>query len=226
MSGANRTKTSVGGRGAKSTQSPWKLIGVAGVVLAVVIGVVYVAGSWFGPKVDAVIADRLEHYPEPSEVELARVHVPIGTRIEYATDPPVWGPHYPSVLPAGRVYDQSGWMIELNSFEPGLGQRALIDPSLLLGFLVHNLEHGHIVAYYDPRELSDEDMAKLHDLIARNQGRRNSFGAVYGAVLAVPRTDPEHPLILTAWEYILRLDHYEDEAVEAFVEAFRQTRHL
>jgi hypothetical protein len=120
-----------------------------------------------------------------------RDHVPDGTEIQYDTDPPTSGPHY------------ARWA------QPGLYRE-----DIPAGLLVHNLEHGHIVIYYSPSLLSNEAAAKLTDLTDRYTGD-------WEAVLALPRQDSEFELILTAWNHKLELEEYDEELVDAFVDAYR-----
>lgn len=56
----------------------------------------------------------------------SRRHVPPGTHVRYATDPPVCGPHYATVV------------------KPGLYTEEQVPEEL-----VHALEYGNVVIYYD-----------------------------------------------------------------------------
>lgn len=124
----------------------------------------------------------------PSE---GSTHVPQGTRISYRTDPPTSGPHYD--VPA----------------DPGF-----YDVPPLAGNLVHSLEHGIVVIYYDPDRLESAALAHVRELTERYQDR-------WAGVIAVPRVDEKYPLILTAWRHRLRLQAYDAAAVDAFVDRFR-----
>src|SRR6185369_4191590 len=53
-------------------------------------------------------------------------HVPVGTVITYNTDPPTSGNHYPDPQPGG-----------------------FYATPIAPGFLVHTMEHGGIIIYYD-----------------------------------------------------------------------------
>lgn len=119
-------------------------------------------------------------------------HVPLGTPVRYLSDPPTSGPHYDGVAQPGFYRDRV--------------------PSY--GYLVHNLEHGHVVIYYHPERLRPEELAYLQELTRRYPGR-------WDAVLAVPRRDERHVLILTAWRHMQRLGRFDRAAVEAFVDRFR-----
>lgn len=119
-------------------------------------------------------------------------HVPIGSEVAYRTDPPTSGPHYDQVARPGFYRERA--------------------PAS--GFLVHNLEHGHVILYYNRQLLTAEELAYLESLTHRYPG-------TWDAVLAVPRDDPEHVLILTAWQHRQRLRTFDRAAVEAFVDRFR-----
>ncbi|HEX6988527.1 MAG TPA: DUF3105 domain-containing protein, partial [Bacillota bacterium] len=82
------------------------------------------------------------------------------------------------------------------------------------GHLVHNLEHGHIVIYYDPDRTSQEALDHVRDLTERYRGS-------WDAVVAVPRRQEPYELILTAWQHMLRLETFDRERVDAFVDRFR-----
>jgi hypothetical protein len=75
----------------------------------------------------------------------AQQHVPEGTAIDYTDAPPAFGQHYPVWEPMKR---------KLYSVEDR--------PDL--GYLVHNLEHGFTIMWYD--ETIADDAAKMVDLKA------------------------------------------------------------
>ena len=120
-----------------------------------------------------------------------RQHIPEGTRAQYRTDPPASGPHY------------DAW-----------AQPDFYRQPLPYELLVHNLEHGHVVIYYDPERTPPEAREHLQRLTRQ-------YRAMWDAVVAVPRPDPQHVLVLTAWRRMLRLSQYDPRLVDAFVEAYR-----
>ncbi len=157
-----------------------------------------VAGAWWqlgGPRPSAgeprggsqARAEPVERFASEGHA-----HIPVGASATYGTDPPTSGPHYDGVALPGLYRDRA--------------------PAP--GFLVHNLEHGHVVIYYDPQRLAPEGMAYLEELTQRHQG-------TWDAVLAVPRPDPEYVLILTAWQHRQRLRGFDRAAVDAFLNRFR-----
>lgn len=122
-----------------------------------------------------------------------RNHVPSDRDVQYAQDPPLSGTHYGDWVRAG-FYNQT----------PPLGN------------LVHSLEHGHVVVYYDPAAMTAADRRALEALAANHTSRWESV-----VVAPNPNENPAAPYVLTAWQVRLRLDEYDPERVDAFLDAFR-----
>jgi hypothetical protein len=80
--------------------------------------------------------------------------------------------------------------------------------------LVHALEHGNIVIYYNQTKLSADEMDALTKLTGKYKGQ-------WDGIVAVPRSDETHAIILTAWEKRLRLAKWDQATIEKFVDAFR-----
>jgi len=78
------------------------------------------------------------------------------------------------------------------------------------GYLVHSLEHGSVVVYYDPAQLSPEIEKSLRAFV-----KANSDPEV--GIVAVPDTDFKYPFIFTAWDKMLKLDKYDPRVVRAFL---------
>ncbi len=78
--------------------------------------------------------------------------------------------------------------------------------------LVHSVEHGHIVVYYeDPGE---DAVALLKDWAALYDGP-------FQGMLAVPSSGLGAAVVLTAWRRELRLQAFDAPAAAAFIDAFR-----
>jgi len=118
-----------------------------------------------------------------------RDHVATGSVIEYSTSPPTSGQHYDRPSSAG-FYTET--------------------PQL--GHLVHSLEHGAIVIYYDPATLSDSAKQDLQDLA---QTHTESWKGV--VVAPNPNENPESAYVLTAWTHMLRMDSYDEDVVDSFL---------
>ncbi len=148
------------------------------------VAVIVLLGYWGSRQSPASPLE--EQFPVEGEA-----HVAPGTKIPYKTDPPTSGNHSSSTA------------------EPKF-YTTPVPPELL----VHNLEHGNIVIYYDESRLNADDILKIRSLTDRYRGP-------FDAVLAVPRSDPAHLLILTAWTRMLKLTRYDPEAVARFVDRYR-----
>lgn len=116
-------------------------------------------------------------------------HVAAGTEIEYQRIPPTSGTHYPTTVEAG-LYDQT----------PPLGA------------LVHSLEHGAVVIYYDPGGIDQATEDSLEAFASTHTGTWLSV-----IVVPMPEEGPNAPVVLTAWRHSLRIDDYEPETVRAFL---------
>lgn len=117
-------------------------------------------------------------------------HVDPGEEINYETVPPTGGTHY------GGVWESAGFYEEEKD----------------LGSLVHSLEHGAVVVYYDPAQLTPAAEESLRGWANNQTGDWRSFIAVPN-----PNDDPEAAYVLTAWEKRLTMDEYDAGAVKAFV---------
>ena len=107
--------------------------------------------------------------------------------VEYQTMPPASGPHFPDPTAPGFYTERPAF-----------------------GYLVHSLEHGSVVIYYDPAQLSPEIEKSLRAFIQAN--RDPEIG-----IVAVPDADFKYPFILTAWDKMLKLDKYDPQVVRAFL---------
>jgi hypothetical protein len=73
---------------------------------------------------------------------------------------------------------------------------------------VHNLEHGGIWISYKP-SLDAETIAKLEDFASR-----------YRKVVVAPREANDSVIALAAWEYLQKLDAYDENTILKFIEAY------
>lgn len=117
-------------------------------------------------------------------------HVDAGTEVDYGTNPPTSGDHY------------------ARSADPGF-----YEATPPLGNVVHSLEHGHVVVYYDPAEITPEARSSLEAFAAAHSG--DPWAAVI--VAPHPNDDIESPYVLTAWRTMLEMDDYDAETVRAFL---------
>jgi len=178
---------------------------VLGVVVVFALGLgVYVTQLSGGGGDGGVAADGIEAEPLAESGDAARLeavesfpsqgteHVQQGTTVDYAQMPPLSGPHYRSTVDAG-FYEET----------PPLGD------------LVHTLEHGAVVVYYDPAALSNESRASLREFASAHTGTWQSV-----VVAPNPSDDPEAAFVLTAWRHRLYVDDYDAQTVYAFLSEY------
>ncbi|WP_254536248.1 DUF3105 domain-containing protein [Halomarina litorea] len=187
---------------------PIGALALVGIVVGTLALIAYLAffagGSGGGGTNGAAGPAALEDLPENGDPALLEgveqfpsegtQHVSGDTQVNYNTSPPTSGAHYSSPASAGFY---------------GEGEAPAA------GNLVHALEHGAVVVYYDPGALSAEQEEHLRSLTEQYTG-------TWASVIAVPTSaaDVDSPVVLTAWRHVLRLDDYDEDSVEAFLAEF------
>ena len=120
--------------------------------------------------------------------EVSREHIEEGSQHEpYNSDPPTSGPHYSS--PAEAQFFSSP-----------------VEPERV----VHNLEHGQIVIWYQP-DLPEETIGQLQDLVED----------AVPFVLATPYSGGDSPIVLTAWQNSLSCETPSTAVFEDFRKQFQ-----
>lgn len=107
-------------------------------------------------------------------------------------------PDYNSNPPTG------GWHYDASA-QTGIYDRELPDEQL-----VHNLEHGHIWIAYHP-DLDEVSINKLVD-IAKSYSSK---------IIMTPRTKNNTIISLVAWEYLLKLNEFDEGLVQGFIKQYR-----
>lgn len=174
----------------KPSPMPWVLGGV--VVLAVLVGGYFwwqsrqTAQAFEGLVAagKASLAAREITYPDAG-----RGHSNIGVSIVYATDPPTSGVHWP------------------NWTEPGFYTRP--EPKEKL---VHALEHGNIVIYYDQPPA---------EVLSQIRAWQRRFTGAWDGLVVVPKQGLGQTIELTAWIKLLRLETWDAALAAAFIDAYR-----
>jgi len=116
-----------------------------------------------------------------------REHVP--GEVNYERTPPLSGSHSSRATSAGF-------------YEEGRN----------LENLVHSLEHGAVIVYYDPDALTEDAESDLREWASNYTDPLASV-----IVVPSPNDEPEAPYTLTAWRHRLRLSEYDPDAVRAFI---------
>lgn len=141
------------------------------------------------PAAEAGCDDAETHEEEGSN------HVPAGTEVDYETSPPTSGDHWET--PA----------------DPGFYPDEVPDESL-----VHNLEHGQVVIWYDP-DASAQAKENLQGLAnSANDPDALPANRQTGPILATPYDDVPQgkTLVLTAWTHSQACSAYSLEAINEF----------
>lgn len=130
--------------------------------------------------------------PRLNRVETERdrggTHVARGTAVAQAEPFPLSGPHWPEVTRSG-FYTQP-------------------QPK---GELIHALEHGQIVVYYDSAGFKALSVLKRWT---------EQLAGPWSGVVAVPEKGLGQELVVTAWRKRLRLPAFDEAALAAFIDAY------
>lgn len=167
------------------------LLTIAGVAAAVLVlaGLVYAFAE----------ASRAPTLMGEAVTGLTRDHVPDGTDPgPYATNPPAGGNHYAESLQAG-FYDEAA-AANVSNFQEG--------------YLVHSLEHGYVIYWYnceaDPSLNCEDIKQSIRDVMAANQNYK---------VIGFPWPSMDAPLVMTSWGRIMTLDEPDKSKMRAFYQA-------
>lgn len=113
---------------------------------------------------------------------------------EYNSDPPSSGPHYAEELPAG-FYETNDYLFPA-------------------GYLVHNLEHGYVIFWYNCDLLDEAGCAELKSQI---QTVMDDLGGV--KMIAYPWPSLDVPFAMTSWGRIQKFNSFNAEQATAFYRA-------
>lgn len=123
-------------------------------------------------------------------------HIPDCTPVDYATNPPSSGPHYPTWADFGEY-----------------------DFALPRGFWVHNLEHGAVVVTYHCEDGCEQDLAAARAWLAGLKPDAGCDANGPARALLIPDPKLDVPWAASAWGYTLRADCFDAAAFSAFYEA-------
>ncbi len=188
---APRRHIAWGGVYSKTRRRRDKLIAGAVVAVAVVAG-----GIYFWQRIEAGRSfDLLVAAGQSKLAQVERVrsegggHLRLGETRAYASRTPTSGRHDP-IWTRARFYD-----------EPQPPSR-----------LVHALEHGNIVVYYD------EPGPQARQLLDTWTGM---FGGQWDGLVVTPLSGLGERLVLTAWAKHMRLERWDAAPAAAFIDAYR-----
>jgi hypothetical protein len=134
---------------------------------------------------------------EPVTVMADSSHVPDGTDPgPYNSDPPTSGRHYADPYPVGF-------------YDVGAPETQVEHPE---GHLVHNLEHGYIIFWYNCSQLDTQACDELKSQIKSVMEAVDNF-----KVIAFPKEDMPESVVMTSWGRMLRFDSFNTRNAEDFV---------
>ena len=110
---------------------------------------------------------------------------------KYNSDPPTSGPHYPDEAQAG-FYDT-------NIYQYPAGR------------LVHNLEHGYIIFWYNCAKLSESACSELKSQIKAIMDEVNNV-----KVIAYPWDSIDVPVVMTSWGRLQKMETFDAAQARVF----------
>ncbi|MDQ4035289.1 MAG: DUF3105 domain-containing protein [Chloroflexota bacterium] len=176
----------------------WRLLAIGGVLLVgvLIIGLVL------------VLSGGGNEFAGTTQPDDGNQHVPVGTTCRSAEAP--CGPDPYSSLPAtsGPHWDPSG-VAAWGAYSTPQNESQL----------VHNLEHGGIVIWYDPDALDDAEVAELTDFVEGQvasglSGRFKFILSPWGG-----SEDLGAAVAVTAWRHLLKLEAFDMDAIRSFADA-------
>ena len=183
-----------GGRRAGGRRRLW----IAAAIVALAVGI-FAGGralGVFAPSPTTTLALNAPKYDVGAETigtheaDEGTLHVGVGEKTTYKTDPPTSGTHWnqASVAPAP-------WGIK--------------EATLPNEVIVHNLEHGGIVIFY--KDLTPSDLAALRELA------RTMMQSGFPKIVVEPYPLTDSKIALSAWRWSLKLQGYDDVPIVKFV---------
>ena len=162
-----------------------------GVGIAVIVIVGFLLWQAFRPSTGEAVS-----IPANYETHIAE-GTPPGP---YPSDPPAGGVHYASELDA-KFYQETD-LASLSEYPEG--------------YLVHNLEHGYVIFWYNCAVLDETGCTQLKDNI---QQVMNEFNGV--KLIAFPWKSLEVPVAMTSWGRLQRFETFNPTQASAFIKANR-----
>ena len=119
-------------------------------------------------------------------------HIPVDSDPgQYNSDPPTSGPHYPEPAQAG-FYDTNIYQ----------------NPA---SYLVHSLEHGYVVFWYNCADLSESACSELKSKIKGVMDEVNNVKAI-----AYPWDSIDVPVAITSWGRLQKMETFDAAQARTF----------
>lgn len=137
--------------------------------------------------------------------DLGRKHVAAGSLPNYPGDMATSGDHYGDWIRAG-VYETP----------------------LEDGNLIHSLEHGYVILSYKCKVQSEklEEATESGEVNEECDRRKEQLSQIYNKkdkrkLIIVPRPNMDTKITLYAWNYLLKLDQFDEEKIIQFIDTHR-----
>jgi len=205
MKSPTRARTSSAARSSSRRRNLFIFGGIGLIVAAMIIvmvavvvsGAVAVSGA-LAPITPLASSKDPGNYNEETIPEQGRNHIERNTPHEaYSTNPPTSGPHYADkMIPVQEgFYDETTRQIDED--------------------LIHSMEHGYVIVWYDCTKAPDNDCAPLKEAI------RKLIKSINGGyhLIANPRNGQMDTMIaLTSWLKLRRLETFDADAIKDFID--------
>ncbi|RPI31924.1 MAG: DUF3105 domain-containing protein [Chloroflexota bacterium] len=178
----------------KKRRLTYGLFGILGLIALALVGFTLLNNP---SSAEGGVAQAGEAVPVMPSVD----HVPDGTDPgPFNTDPPTSGKHYNDPLRAG-FYDE---------------EDAQTMGEYPEGHLVHSLEHGYVIFWYNCTSLDEAGCSGLKEEISQVMDEAGNI-----KVIAFPWDSIDVPVVVTSWARMLSFESFDPEQALAFVEANR-----
>lgn len=157
---------------------------VGGILIGVVAMIGFLVWSDIKPGIGTEIA------------VLRSDHVDDGEPVESPSDPPTSGSHYGNPMPAGFYTENSPEYLSTNHD----------------GYLIHSLEHGYVVFWYNCEILDEQSCGTLLSNIQAVMDKFNGF-----KLIAFPRPSITVPLVMTSWGQLQEFQTFDSALAEKFI---------
>ena len=119
-------------------------------------------------------------------------HIPENNPLPpFSTDPPTSGTHYPTWWDPG-FYEENSPEVTNTAFPTG--------------YLVHNLEHGYVIFWYNCTLISAPECETLKSELRQVIEEANNF-----KVIAFPWTTTDTPVVATSWGRMLKMRSFDPQ---------------
>jgi hypothetical protein len=96
--------------------------------------------------------------------------------------------------------------------EAGFYDEGEVQAAYPAGPLVHNLEHGYVIFWYNCAQAGGEDCTDLKSQIQGVLDAENNL-----KVIAFPWSSTDVPVVLTSWGRMLKMDEFDPQVARDFV---------